>query len=230
MKRLLGMIAGVVVLHAMASVAGADQIFTFSTPSGATNPNTGDPVSATAQFTLSGNTLTIAATNTIANIGSAGQLLTGLTFSLSDPSSVSFAGGTGDLVKVANTGTVTDLGLSSLGWGFGSIGGNTYEICVICTGGVTASATPAQGILGPVSPDGKYDSANSSISGNKPHNPYVAGTGTFTLTVPSDTNVSNVSFMFGTQPGPTVPTPEPESLVLLCLGLGATAFLVRRRS
>lgn len=227
MKRLLGMTAVVAAL--LASIAGtakADQI--FSTPAGATNPLTGDPVSATAKFSLSGNTLKITLTNTIPNIGSAGQLLTGLSFTLSDGSSVSFGGGTGDLVKIASDGTVTDLGVSALGWGFGSTGANTYEICVICTGGVSASATPAQGILGPTSPDGKYDSANSSITGSKPHNPFVAGTGTFTLTVPSGDNVSNVNFMFGTQP--TVPTPEPGSLLLLGLGLGVVTVLARRRS
>jgi len=213
-----------VMLLGFAGVATADQIFT--TPTGAVNPLTGQTVSATADFSQSGSTLTLTLTNTLLGLKSAGQLLTGITFTLSDGSGVSLNSQTGDLISIASNGTVTDLGTLTLGWGFGSTGGNTFEACVICTGGVTATATPEQGIIGP----GPYTSANSSILGNGPHNPFVNQSAVFTFNVPSNETVSDVAFSFGTQPGASVPTPEPSTLLLLGAGLCALAWLVSRRS
>jgi hypothetical protein len=216
-------IAAVLVLG-LASVAAADQIFT--TPTGAVNPLTGQAVSATADFSQSGGTLTLTLTNTLLGIKSAGQLLTGITFTLSDGSGVSLNSQTGDLISIASNGAVTDLGTVALGWGFGSTGSNTFEMCVICTGSVTASATPEQGIIGP----GPYTGANASILGNAPHNPFVNQSAVFTFNVPSNETVSDVAFSFGTQPGATVPTPEPSTLLLLGTGLCALAWLMSRRS
>jgi hypothetical protein len=74
---------------------------------------------------------------------------------------------------------------------------NGFELCVICQGGPTATATPSEGILGPASLDGKYDNANGSIAGNKPHNPFINQTGTFILTgIPAGATVGNVIFSF----------------------------------
>ncbi len=88
MKKFLGYLGIVVALViASAGVASADQVFTTSP--GAVNPLTGQSVSATADFSLSGNTLTLALTNTTPNIVSIGQVLTGLSFTLSDSSGVS---------------------------------------------------------------------------------------------------------------------------------------------
>ena len=213
-----------VLLLGFAGVATADQI--FATPTGATN-STGQAVSATADFSQSGSTLTLTLTNTLLGIKSAGQLLTGITFTLSDGSSVALNSQTGDLINIASNGTVSDLGTLTLGWGFGSTGSNTFEMCVICTGSVTATATPEQGIVGP----GPYSSANSSIDGNGPHNPFVNQAATFTFNVPSNETVSNVVFSFGTTPGASnVPAPEPSTLLLLGTGLCALAWLTSRRS
>jgi hypothetical protein len=229
MKKLLGYLGLVIaVVIVSAGVANADQV--FSTPTGAINPLTGTPVSGTADFSLSGNTLTLMLSNTIVGIGSAGQLLTGLTFTLSDGSSVSLTGQTGDLVDVNSNKTFTDLGTGTLGWGFGTTGTNTFEVCVICNGGVTSPVTPSEGILGPVSADGSYDNANSSITGNAPHNPFVNGTATYTFTVPTGETVSDVLFQFGTTPGGTISAPEPSSFLLLGVGLLGLALLTSRRS
>jgi hypothetical protein len=157
---------------------------------------------------------------------SAGQLLTGITFTLSDGSGVVLNSQTGDLISVASNGAVTDLGTVTLGWGFGSTGSNTFEMCVICSGGVTASATPEQGILGP----GPYTTANASIDGNGPHNPFVNQSAVFTFNAPSNVTVSDVVFSFGTQSGGNVPTPEASTLLLLGTGLCALAWLMSRRS
>jgi hypothetical protein len=230
MKRLIGYVGLVMAaMVAFAGVAKADQV--FSTPTGAINPFTGTPVSGTADFSLSGNTLTLTLSNTIVGIGNAGQLLTGLTFTLSDGSGVSLNSQMGDLIQVNSNKTVTDQGTGMLGWGFGTTGTNTFEVCMICSGGVTSSVTPSQGILGPASADGNFDNANGSIAGNGPHDPFVNGTGTYEFTVPTGVTASNVFFQYGTTPGGAITAaPEPSSIFLLAFGLLGLALLTGRRS
>lgn len=185
-----------------------------------------------ADFSLSGSTLTLTLTNTLGGIHSAGQLLTDVFFTLSVAGSPTLSGQTGDLVKVGAGGVVTDLGTASLGWGFGGItlnGENGFELCVICQGGVTATATPAEGILGPVSADGKYDNANASLT-NAAHNPLVNDFATFTLTgLPQGVTITDVIFSFGTTPGGNVSVPEPTTLSLLGAGLLAVVALIPKK-
>ncbi len=231
MRRWVPMIVLFMAVLSYTTVAKADLI--VFTPAGATD-SAGDPVSAMADFSFSGTTLTITLTNTLPGIKDAGQLLTDIFFTV--PGSPTLFSQTGDLISVATGKTVTDLGSATLGWAFGAATVNSisgFELCVICQGGAgPASATPSQGIIGPASGDGNYDNANGSIAKTGgPHNPFVNQTATFVLhDVPVGVTVGNVIFSFGTTPGDNVPAvPEPSSLLLFGSGLIGAAGIIRRK-
>src|SRR5262249_35730221 len=98
-------------------------------------------------------------------------------------------------------------------------------------------AGPAHTLIGPPGAGGKYTAGNGSIDGNKPHNPFLFGTESFTLNFAgfsSDSKVTGVTFQFGTTDGsgrvtgiPSVP--EPSSIVLSGMGLIGLAFGFRIR-
>ena len=95
-------------------------------------------------------------------------------------------------------------------------------------------AGPAHLIIGP--PGGPtYSNANGSIAGNKPHNPFLNESATFTITgtgITADTTITSATFSFGTTSGVDVDgvaTPEPSSFVYLC-GFGVVVLVGRYRS
>jgi hypothetical protein len=104
---------------------------------------------------------------------------------------------------------------------------------------------PAHLIIGPPGSGGTYSSANGSIAGNKPHNPFLEQSASFTITgsgITADTTITTATFSFGTTAGTNlVPgvnlvhissVPEPSSLILSASGfglLGVVGFCYSRR-
>jgi hypothetical protein len=184
--------------------AGASMM--FYTPPGATT--SAGPVSATAEFSFSGNTLTISVANSLLDPRSIGQNISDLTFS------VLLGGvmvGGGSLVSssaiertIYNNapGGYSDGPVVSTGWGLDSTA--PYHLNVL------GFAGPTHTIVGNPDSSNAYASANASIT-NQPHNSHLAGTVQFVLIfpdLPAGASISGVVFSFGTRPG---------SLVAACL-------------
>jgi len=227
--RVVGSFAGVMAL-AIASLAGATTI-TYSTPTGSTQG--GLPVSATATFTTGTNSLEITLTNLETNPTGVIQNLSDLAFVLSTgQTSGTLTSSSGLERTVAANGTFTDGSTVATGWQLETSGAG-LRLHVLGT-----PTAPSHTIIG--GPDGSnvYSNGNGSIVGNGPHNPFLAGTVTFDLTilgVTADSFVTSATFSFGTTEGNNVPgevctdciprVPEPDSATLFVISGVLVAIL-----
>jgi PEP-CTERM motif len=225
LRKLLLSLAPVVVLMCAASAAKADAVFV--TPTGANAG--GGPVNASATFSQSGNVLTITLRNFQTNISNVAQTISGLKFQITGTTlnSGTLTSSSGQLIDIGSSGSVSTLGVSSTDWLLSGTSGGGFFL-----NGLGASG-PDQEIIGP----GPYSTANGSIASNGPHNPFLTGPVTFTLTIPNlpaNAQIGNVIFIFGTNgatvPGtPEAPVPEPTTLLLLGTGMAGVAAKLRRR-
>jgi hypothetical protein len=175
-----------------------------TTPGAAVSDGT---VSAQANFTVGSNFITVTLQNTLSDPTSAGQLLNGVAFTLSDGTTLGTLGSTSATIRqVAQGGTFTDFGPNSTGWALAQNFNGGFQLCVLCTD--LGAAGPSHLLIGDPAGSGTYASANGSIAGNKPHNPFTAGTATFLINAPTlapGVTVVSATFYFGTQEGVSVP-------------------------
>jgi hypothetical protein len=183
----------------------------------------GHPVSGSAEFTVdaAADTITVKLTNTTANTLDAGELFTGLDFSLGGltPAMTSAKG----LERSVNAaGVFSDTSpAQNLTWSLIPWSGSTYQL--------NFNPNAKHALLGPPAA-GNYIGANPSIKGNKGHNPFAAEVAIFELSVPNleaNTPVTVGAFRFGTNLDPA--TPEPSSWVLFAIALVSAATYRRRR-
>jgi PEP-CTERM motif-containing protein len=210
----------------------------FATPDGSTVG--GLPVNAAATFDIASGTLDIVLSNLQTNPTSVVQNISDLFFALST-GAATLDSSQGTERTVNQNKTFTDGNSVSTGWRLISAtfdGVSGFELCVICSDGVNAGVGPAHTVIGGPAGDNKYDNANGSIAGNGPHNPFLAESATFHLSVAPDAQVTGATFSFGTTAGSNVPgqcernctpVPEPASLVILGSGFIVTLLVARRR-
>ena len=208
----------------------------FQTGSGAST--SGGPVSASASFALSANSLQITLTDLQVNPNNVGQLLSGLSFSINGLTSGTLTSSSGQFVTVGSGGAPTLGSTGSTGWVLQS----GFDLCDICSTGQGLLA-PAGLIIGPPASGGNYNAAGGSIAGNPPHNPFINQTATFNLNISglsAGDTVSSVLFRFGTAYGTQTSlgectsgcgstVPEPGALALFAAGLGALGIALSRK-
>jgi hypothetical protein len=192
----------------------------------------GHPISASADFSAAGDTLTVKLTNTTAPTLNSGGLLTGLEFRVTG--SPSLTSDTGIQRTIDDDGAFVDTGSAQdLSWSLASLGGNLWQL--------NFNPNAEDGIVGPPS-GGNYSAANGSIKGNAGHNPFAAEMAVFELNVPGIGNaplpsVTVTAFLFGTDltrgvgmngggidPGGGPEAPEPAAWLILLIGSGALSL------
>jgi hypothetical protein len=136
--------------------------------------------------------------------------------------------------SVADNGTYTDGSTMAAGWVLTA--GSSWALDVLAG---TGHAGPAHTLIG--APDGSnvYGFANNSITGNGPHNPFLAGPLTFTLSISgltADSSIKMNYFQFGTQDGsgqvqgtPLTQSVPDGGMTALLLGAALSGLVLMRR-
>lgn len=210
------------------------------------------PVSAKATFDIQAGQMIVTLTNLESNITSVGQNISSLFFTVNNSSSVldlskanvtlsaslvtitsktnSYSAGTLNNVPVTSTAS------SSTHWttyGYQPNGTTPLTQNQMGLNDLNGGGQPDQTIIGP----GPYNTVNSSIYGNGPHNPFIQQTATFTIAAAGllpTSKVTSVQIGFGTAPNCNImhTVPEPGALPLFAIGaaaIGAARRKPRRR-
>jgi len=232
-RKLLSLGLPVLVLAATASASNV----TSSTPAGST---TSGPVSASATFITGNGFVNITLNDLEGNPTDVAQLISGLTFTLSNgATSGTLFSSTGTQITVNSGGTSSVGTTGAAGWGLNNN----------VSGGLQLDALGFVGpkglIIGGPGAGGLYSAGNGSIT-NGAHNPFELGSVQFIVDitgVTTATTVTSATFAFGTTAGQfsvkgcmsndpscgLATAPEPISLALTGSGLIGLFFLRRRR-
>jgi len=194
-------------------------------------PN-GKPVSASADFTLGSGAISISLSDLQSGQISSGQTVSGIVFTISGISAVSLNTATGSLENVNDNGTETAVSGAIGHWGVGLTSGTTVRLATV--GQFAKGGQPDYLIVGPTP---------NQNNGFDNFNPYINGTGVFTLNatgVTSLSSITGVSFLFGTEKAtwsvagdPRTPAgpaaPEPATWAMMLLGFAGVGFMAYRR-
>ena len=227
MREHTGFRVGVIVAAAAAAV------FTLSSPAyGQTFSQQGmignEPVWASANFVAGTDSVTVTLTNLQGNPVSIVNAISDIFFTATQ-GGVALTSGTGyytptaSYINIAANGTATPAVAPANNWLLSSTSG-VYHLDALC-GPPAQCGGPSGLIIGP----GPYTSANGSIAGNGPHNPFIDQTATFTLALlgaTAQTVISNVIFSFGTN-GAIIPIPA--AVWLFISGLVGLIGIARRK-
>ncbi len=192
----------------------------------------GQTVNAEAVVQTLNGKLSITLRNLVTDPTSVIQNISGFQVVLSSgQTTASLLSSSGQERTVNSNKTYSNGAVVSTGWVTGVLPGISVD-------GLGAPSTPAHTIIGaPVVASNKYNSANGSIKGNGPHNPFLAGDVTFLLAVngltAADSAIS-ATFQFGTAAGNNITVrhhnvPDGGVSVLL-LGMALTGLgLIRSK-
>jgi hypothetical protein len=166
--------------------------------------NSTDPdgdVNASAQVTVSGNTITVVLTDLTTDVDSDGQALSGVKLDFaSAPTAPTTLAQAGQLMY-DNSGTWTSESGDPTHWGTAVSGNSLY----LATAGIGAQPNEPFNLI----VDGNAGDATDANKSVPNHDPHISNTGTFTLTFSGPPpSLSGLSFEFGTNPqdtGYTIP-------------------------
>lgn len=226
----------------IAGAAAAASVLAFSAAAQAStwiytgNNADAKPVSASANITLGAGTISIALSNLGDNMIASNQAISGIFLEfdngLTSTSAFTQAGQRATLNGTTNT--ATPIAGSPDHWGASVLSGDLRVWTL--TGG------PPHDLIAQAA--GKnFSGLNNGISS---HNPYLLGTGNFTLSfVGGATEVTGVRFLFGTEPDSTQfggsctadcgggggagGVPEPATWAMMIIGFGGVGAIIRRR-
>lgn len=223
--RMLAILLATAVICGVSAVSTQASNITFSTPSGSTMG--GLPVNASVNIVTGPGTVTVTLSNLQSNPTAVIQNLSDLLIQFSDNvGTASLASSSAQEVSIAGNKSFALGPIVSTGWDFSTPAADEIYLNVL-----GSAIGPAHTLIGP--PGGAtYSSANGSIAGNGPHNPFLSQTATFNILasgITEATKISAVTFSFGTTSGNDILVPEPASLALGGLGLGLVVFGYRRR-
>jgi len=180
--------------------------------------------SASATITISGGVITVLLSDTNTGEHSSGQAVSGILFNVSGVTSISSFTQAGPLVNVVGS-TVTSIAGNPTHWADSLSGTQIFIDTVPGTGSM-----PKNLIVGS-SPNGNNGFDN--------FDPYINGTGTFTLHAAGITDnsvISNVLFQFSTEKDPfrrvvgvMSPVPEASTWAMMILGFFGVGFMAYRR-